>query len=355
LVLLHTSNQCMGSGKRKANRRRGFNHRARGTPRAPPNKKKNKGGHDNEAKQPKRRRKTEAETLLPDGPALCLAKSEIDAARLAADAVVQAARANLTSTFTKDGFRGLVFPGMRESDTEILSSPVALKEHLSSLAWDTWPSKVEGTTMSSRLHFGRPRIVRRETLYPKYNWGSMVSATEAFCRPAPPVIEVLMRAVGVAVAKEFPDEFKEIQSAGGVKPEDCRWSVTVTCMGVGATEILLRGKGVRSSCACALCGTCGPCTLKVMRKRGSVWYNADRAPSQTRPPLLTLPHSPCYCPLASPIAPLSPSPPPHPPPPPSSNPPPPPSALLVRRLSDFTSVLINGYTGIQKIPPHQDL
>ena len=339
----------MGSGGRKANRRRGFNQQRKRA--APLHGKPNKKKGDNEP-APKRRKNAELRRLGTDGSALCLAASDVDAARLAADAVVQAARANLTSTFTKDDFRGLVFPGMGESDTEILSSPVALKEHLSSLTWDTWPSKVEGTTMSSRLHFGRSRIVRRETLYPKYNWGSMVSATEAFCRPAPPVIEVLMRAVGVAVAKEFPDEFKEIQSAGGVKPEDCRWSVTVTCMGVGATEILLRGKGVRSSCACALCGTCGPCTLKVMRKRGSVWYNADRAPSQTRPPLLTLPHSPCYCPLASPIAPLSPSPHPHTP---SSNPPPPPSALLVRRLSDFTSVLINGYTGIQKIPPHQDL
>ena len=217
----------MGS-KRKANRRRCFNERPKraGPLHGKPNKKKgdNKPAH-------KRRKNAALERLGTDGPPLCLAASDVDAAQRAADAVVEAARANLTSTFTKDGFRGLVFPGMNESDTQILSSPVALKEHLSSLTWDTWPSKVEGTTMSSRLHFGRPQIVKRETLYPKYNWGKMVSATEAFCRPAPRVIEVLMRAVGVAVAKAFPAEFQELQRDGGVKAEDCRLSEIVTVRG----------------------------------------------------------------------------------------------------------------------------
>ena len=217
----------MGS-KRKANRRRCFNERPKraGPLHGKPNKKKgdNKPAH-------KRRKNAALERLGTDGPPLCLAASDVDAAQRAADAVVEAARANLTSTFTEDGYRALVFPGMDESDTQILSSPVALKEHLSSLTWDTWPSKVEGTTMSSRLHFGRPQIVKRETLYPKYNWGKMVSATEAFCRPAPRVIEVLMRAVGVAVAKAFPAEFQELQRDGGVKAEDCRLSEIVTVRG----------------------------------------------------------------------------------------------------------------------------
>ena len=172
----------MGS-ERKANRRRRFSQRPKraGPLHGKPNKKKG----DNEP-APKRRKNAELKRLGTDGPALCLAASDVDAAQRAADALVEAARANLTSTFTEDGYRALVFPGMGESDTEILSSTVALKEHLSSLTltWDTWPSKVEGTKMSEWLHFGRSQIVKRETLYPKYNWGTMVSATEAFCRPA---------------------------------------------------------------------------------------------------------------------------------------------------------------------------
>jgi hypothetical protein len=214
----------MGSGGRKANRRRGFNQQRKRA--APLHGKPNKKKGDNEP-APKRRKNAELRRLGTDGSALCLAASDVDAAQRAADALVEAARANLTSTFTEDGYRALVFPGMGESDTEILSSTVAFKEHLSSLTWDTWPSKVEGTKMSEWLHFGRSQIVKRETLYPKYNWGTMVSATE----PAPRVIEVLMRAVGVAVAKVFPAESQELQRDGGVKAEDCRLSEIVTVRG----------------------------------------------------------------------------------------------------------------------------
>ena len=133
--------------------------------------------------------------------------------------------------------------------------------------------------MSTRLHFGRSQDVRREALLPKYNWSGMVSATEAFCRPAPPVIEVLMRAVGVAVAKLFPEEFQQLQRDGNVKPEDCRLSVTVTVWGC-ATEIWwwrLHGAQARGSVVQR-----GPCTT-IAETRDLLFLDSKGAIQRTHP------------------------------------------------------------------------
>ena len=224
----------MGQGRPRKRGQFGGQSKARkGRPRGAPNN----GRRGDPKPLPKRKKKrTEAEKLQTQGARLTLAPSDVADARNAADAALEAARENLTSTFTEDGFEGLLFRGMGESDKAILASTKALKAYLKSRVWDTWPAQTEGTTMSTRLHFGRSQDVRREALLPKYNWSGMVSATEAFCRPAPPVIEVLMRAVGVAVAKLFPEEFQQLQRDGNVKPEDCRLSVTVTVWGC-ATEI----------------------------------------------------------------------------------------------------------------------
>ena len=208
----------------------------------------------------------ELKNLRTEGSFFARSPSQVALNRKAAKDRLEKARDNLTSVFTTGDLAALTYPKMDAQHERLLRSPSLLKKYLKTFKWDSWRSQRKNSTMSSRLHLARMRSVRGERLLPKYNWAPMRSATEAFCREAPPAIVALMRAVGRAVAQQFPESFGQ---RGGIKPEECALPVPVAVV----VAVAVAGCVVELAEDCMSAGVCACVRVSsaCVRQRPAAW------------------------------------------------------------------------------------